>query len=387
VSVIARPDVLPGGRGARHRLLRWFALLVVVAVVAVLGTEVVQYRRQLGSLLTHWKGSPTHTDAYVPFPADDLPELRIAVAGDVGDSGSRLTETGAAIAKLAGSDPFDLLLLLGDNVYPSGDPARLPKTVLAPFAGVLDRGTHLLAILGNHDKPNGDAQLAALGMPGHWWSVVRGDVQIIGLDSNQPDNPDQLAWLQETLVASTATWKIVALHHPPYSAGYQGSDKKVRHAFVPLFERYGVQLVLSGHDHDYQRSKPINGVTYVVSGAAAGTRRTGTAASPRCRSPGTATSSSASIRTGWSVGRSTRTTASVTSGSYGPECSQPGQADASSLPVRLTQTSSRNDAISAVRRVGRSRSSNGDRARTSLASPSCCTKATASLNGWIRSAR
>ena len=50
-----------------------------------------------------------------------------------------------------------------------------------------------------------------------------------------------------------------------------------RRAFVPLFERYGVQLVLSGHDHDYQRSKVINGVTYVVTGAAAGTRRTGEA--------------------------------------------------------------------------------------------------------------
>jgi hypothetical protein len=50
-----------------------------------------------------------------------------------------------------------------------------------------------------------------------------------------------------------------------------------RRAFAPLFERFGVQLVLSGHDHDYQRSRPINGVTYVVTGGAAGTRRTGTA--------------------------------------------------------------------------------------------------------------
>jgi hypothetical protein len=65
------------------------------------------------------------------------------------------------------------------------------------------------------------------------------------------------------------------VHHPPYSAGYQGSSKDVRAAFSPLFERYGVQLVLSGHDHDYQRSVPIGGVTYVVTGGASGTRRTG----------------------------------------------------------------------------------------------------------------
>ena len=65
------------------------------------------------------------------------------------------------------------------------------------------------------------------------------------------------------------------MHHPPYSAGYQGSAKDVRQEFSPLFERHGVQLVLSGHEHDYQRTEEINGVTYLVSGAGAGTRRTG----------------------------------------------------------------------------------------------------------------
>lgn len=70
---------------------------------------------------------------------------------------------------------------------------------------------------------------------------------------------------------------IVAVHHPPYSAGYQGSSVDVRHAFAPIFADRGVQLVLSGHDHDYQRSEPIDGVTYVVTGGASGTRRTGEA--------------------------------------------------------------------------------------------------------------
>ena len=98
---------------------------------------------------------------------------------------------------------------------------------------------------------------------------------MVGLDSNDSENPAQRAWLERTLRASTARWKVVALHHPPYSAGYQGSALDVRAAFRPLFERYGVQLVLSGHEHDYQRSRPVHGVTYVVSGAAADTRRTG----------------------------------------------------------------------------------------------------------------
>ena len=100
---------------------------------------------------------------------------------------------------------------------------------------------------------------------------------IIGLDSNRPREPAQLAWLDDTLASTNATWKIVALHHPPYSAGYQGSSQDVRDAFVPIFQRHGVQLVLSGHDHDYQRSIELDGVTYIVTGAAAGTRRTGEA--------------------------------------------------------------------------------------------------------------
>jgi hypothetical protein len=61
---------------------------------------------------------------------------------------------------------------------------------------------------------------------------------------------------------------------PPYSGGYHGSDLTAREQFAPLFAGYGVDLVLSGHDHDYQRSSPIDGVTYVVTGAAAKLRPT-----------------------------------------------------------------------------------------------------------------
>jgi 3',5'-cyclic AMP phosphodiesterase CpdA len=264
-------------RSPGRRLLRRALVVAAVAVVLAVTLGLVQYHRQVVAYLTHWRGSPTHTEPYVPFPAVDPPELRIAVAGDVGDSGPRLESTAAAMSRLPGSRPFDALLLLGDNVYPSGDPAQLPDTVFDPFAELLDHGAELLAILGNHDAPNGDEQLAALDMPGHWWAEQHGDVLLVGLDSNRPEDPDQLSFLERTLRGTTATWKVVALHHPPYSAGYQGSDEASRQAFTPLFERYGVQLALSGHDHDYQRSKVINGVTYVVTGAAAGTRRTGKA--------------------------------------------------------------------------------------------------------------
>jgi 3',5'-cyclic AMP phosphodiesterase CpdA len=257
-------------------------VLIIVACVAtalLLGGIVfgMQYRRQVVSYLTHWKGSPTHTEPYVPYPKSDPPELHIGVAGDVGDSGTRIDATGAAMARAGESTRYDVLFLLGDNVYPAGDPAKLPDTVFEPFSEVLDSGAQLLAILGNHDVKahHADAQMQALGMPGRWWSRRFGDVLIVGLDSNEPDNPEQRAFLERTLRDTNAKWRIVALHHPPYSAGYQGSSTHMREVFSPIFEKYDVQLVLSGHEHDYQRSKPIHGVTYVVSGAAAGTRRTG----------------------------------------------------------------------------------------------------------------
>jgi 3',5'-cyclic AMP phosphodiesterase CpdA len=256
---------------------------VLVGLVAVLVVVAVgygwSYQDQIVRYATHLKGSPTQTVAWRPFPAGEPPELHVAVAGDVGDSGRRLDATAAAMTELDARQPLDVLALLGDNVYPTGNPAKLDDTVFTPFAPLLDRGVELDAVLGNHDVMQGHAagQMAALGMPGRWWARHEGDVLIVGLDSTRPDDADQRAWLERTLAAATEPWRIVMLHHPPYSAGYQGSNEHVRRAFVPLFERYGVQLVLSGHDHDYQRSVPINGVTYVVTGGAAGTRRTGDA--------------------------------------------------------------------------------------------------------------
>jgi 3',5'-cyclic AMP phosphodiesterase CpdA len=198
------------------------------------------------------------------------------VAGDIGEGEEAEWETARAMVVLGDDDPYDVLLLLGDNVYPDGDPDRLDATVFRPFGGVLDRGARLLAIVGNHDTAGGRSveQIRRLGMPWLWWSATLGDVLVVGLDSSRIDDPEQLDWLERTLSEATQPWKIVAIHESPYSAGYQGSNLDVRERFVPLFERFGVQLVLSGHDHDYQRSL-VNGVTYVVSGAGGRTRGTG----------------------------------------------------------------------------------------------------------------
>lgn len=251
---------------------RTVGLAVIVIALLVAGAVTAWFPQQTRAYLTHWKGSPTQTSPY-RAPSRDGLLLRIAVAGDVGKNVPRLRRTAAA---MVATGPYDVLLLLGDNVYPDGDPERVEEAVLDPFAGVLAEGAELRAIVGNHDvmKGNAEAQLAALGQRGRWWSVERAGVLLVGLDSTDPANPAQLRWLRRTLAGSDATWKIAALHHPPYSAGFQGSSSEARAAFSPILAELGVRLVLSGHDHDYQRSVPIDGVTYVVSGAAASARRT-----------------------------------------------------------------------------------------------------------------
>ena len=248
--------------------------LTALALVAVVG---VMWGPQLRSYVMHVGGSPTRTRPLDDYLSGEDARLRLAVAGDVGYAGSRGRRTAEAMTAAEDGRNYDALLLLGDNVYPSGDPAGLDQAVFEPYAGVLDDGTALLAVLGNHDVKDGNAegQVEWLGMPGRWWSRAFGDeLLVVGLDSNETDSEVQRTWLENTLRGSTARWRVVTLHHPPYSAGYQGSALDVRAAFSPLFERYGVQLVLAGHEHDYQRSRPIRGVTYVVSGGASDTRRT-----------------------------------------------------------------------------------------------------------------
>lgn len=214
---------------------------------------------------------PNATAMSTPEPP---PLVRFAVAGDIGTGDSYAYSVADSVGRSAALLPFDGLIILGDNVYPNGDPSRLEPTLFEPYGPILEGGAELLPILGNHDvrDGNGDGQVEKLAIPGRWYASEIRHVLFIGLDSTQPESAEQLIWLEQTLSESDAKWKIAALHHPPYSAGQHGSDELMQESFVPIFEKYGVDLVLSGHDHDYQRSEPINGVTYIVSGAGSGTR-------------------------------------------------------------------------------------------------------------------
>lgn len=146
------------------------------------------------------------------------------------------------------------------------------------FAPLLNQGTRLLPVLGNHDYMSGEqaAILTATGREASWYVDTVGVVRVVVLDTEQIDNPAQTTWLAETLASPTdAARTIVVMHKPAFSAGVHGSDENIQRQWVPLFEQYDAPLVLAGHDHDFQRSGPINGVTYIVSGGAATLRDAG----------------------------------------------------------------------------------------------------------------
>lgn len=254
------------------------AVLFVVPGALVVGLAfAVANRDYIDSYFENDIGAPTSTQTTEIRPPDLASALRLAVAGDVGTGGEAAYRTAAVMDGLESQDEYDKLLLLGDNIYENGDPSLVQAKVLDPLTPVLDGPTELLAVLGNHDvhDDNGDAQAAALGMPNRWYATSTDLLTVIALDSTQPDNAEQREWLRATLADTASSWTIVILHHPAFSAGWHGNEPGVQANFVPLFEEFGVDLVLSGHDHDYQRSTAINGVTYVVTGAAAKLRPTG----------------------------------------------------------------------------------------------------------------
>lgn len=271
----------PSATGPSSWRVRLAFVVVAFLLAAGIAVSAVGRDKTWHWIESWWRldiGAPAATS---PYPVDlETPDVRLAVAGDVGTGESAEYDTASAMDALELTGEFDALLLLGDNVYPAGDPAALRTNVLDPFAQVLDNGTELVAALGNHDiqTNNGDGQIDSLGLPGRWYAERFGPVRVVVVDSTQASNAEQLTWLEDELSTPTdAAWTVVIQHHPPFSAGYHGSHEPSQQHLVPLYETYDVDLVLSGHDHDYQRIAPQNGVTYVVSGGAAKLRRTASA--------------------------------------------------------------------------------------------------------------
>jgi len=193
--------------------------------------------------------------------------VRFAVIGDSG-SGERLQYETADRLRLAHQQfPFEFALMLGDNIYGGKTPRDFERKFELPYKPLLDNKVTFYASLGNHDVPEEQSyQLFNMGGQ-RYYSFKKGNVRFFALDSNYMD-PEQLTWLTEQLRNSTDDWKIAFFHHPLYSsARAHGSSLELLGILEPLFEKYGVQVVFSGHDHVYERMTPQKGIAYFTEGS------------------------------------------------------------------------------------------------------------------------
>jgi 3',5'-cyclic AMP phosphodiesterase CpdA len=209
----------------------------------------------------------TPAPAVATLPAAALEAVRFAVVGDNGTGEQAQFDVGRQMAEYRTTFPYDFVLMVGDNMYMRANERGYADAFERPYESLLDAGVRFFAILGNHDDPN-EIRYAGFNMEGQrYYTVARGPVRFIGLDTNVLD-AGQIAWFERTLKASLEPWKIVYFHHPLYSNGSRhGSNVELRVKLEPLLVRHGVNVVLSGHDHHYERFKPQKGITYFVTGS------------------------------------------------------------------------------------------------------------------------
>ena len=225
-----------------------------------------------------------------PHP-DSAAATRVWVLGDSGQPGAPQERVRDAYSGYAGGTKTDVWLMLGDNAYTAGTDADFQSGVFAPYASFLRRHA-LWPTRGNHDILYGGANDdyydlftmpdagQAGGVPSGteaWYSFDHADVHFICLDSEGSDRSPgsaMLTWLAADLQATDRRWIVAFFHHPPYTKGSHDSDdpldsggrmRDMREAAMPILEAGGVDLVLNGHSHSYERSFLLDG-HYGVSG-------------------------------------------------------------------------------------------------------------------------
>ena len=156
--------------------------------------------------------------------------------------------------------PFDLVIMLGDNMYGSQQPADFVKKFEQPYAPLLSAGVKFQASLGNHDRPE-NVSYKPFNMNGErYYTYARKNVRFFALDSTRMD-AKQVAWIDTSLQQAREEWKICYFHHPLYSnADRHGASVDLRVLLEPIFVKHGVNVVFSGHDHVYERLKPQKGI-------------------------------------------------------------------------------------------------------------------------------
>jgi len=210
---------------------------------------------------------------------------RLWVIGDSGKKGKKQKKVYKAMKNYINDDldSLNMWVLLGDNAYKSGTQKQYNKALFKPYKKMIKKFVPW-AVIGNHDSrrwafydiwdfpTKGESGGVASGSE-RFYAIDNGNLHLVMLDSETVDRDADGAmaeWLKKDLQANTKPWTIVAFHTPPYTDGGHHSDNDydsrgrmsdMRENFVPIFDKYSVDLVLGGHSHDYERSKLIAGHT------------------------------------------------------------------------------------------------------------------------------
>ena len=207
-------------------------------------------------------------------PPSKAEVLKFAIIGDSGTGDSAQYTVAEQLIASRATFPYEFVIMLGDNLYYGSGEKDYQKKFEAPYKRLLDSGLKFYATLGNHDNTN-EKFYKPFNMNGERFYTFRPKpgVRFFALDSNYMDK-SQTDWLEKELAASGSDWKIAFFHHPLYSSGgTHGSDTKLREQLEPVFLKYGVDAVFSGHEHFYERIKPQKGIYYFVSGGAGKVRK------------------------------------------------------------------------------------------------------------------
>ena len=192
---------------------------------------------------------------------------RFAVIGDTGTGSKQQRDIADMMMRYRTAFPFEFVLMLGDNMYGGESAKDFELKFSDPYKQLLAQNVKFYATLGNHDLAL-QTNYVNFNMNGkEYYRFKKGNVAFYSLNSNYMDKK-QVQWLQDELAKDTSDWKVAFMHHPPYSSGGKhGSDNQLREVVEPIFVKYRVNVVLTGHDHFYERIKPQKGIQYFVSGA------------------------------------------------------------------------------------------------------------------------
>ena len=203
------------------------------------------------------------------------PDLRFAVIGDNGTGQEPQYAVARQMLKTHATTPFELVLMMGDNLYGAQRPRDFSEKFAIPYGPLLRMGIPFYAALGNHDEPD-NRNYQPFNMSGQrYYSIARGPARFFFLDTNFMD-PEQVKWIDSALRESTDDWKVMVFHHPIYSDGDRhGPNVALRVVLEPLLIRHGVDVVFSGHEHIYERIKEQKGIPYFIVGSSGQLRKGG----------------------------------------------------------------------------------------------------------------